>query len=81
MLSEFISKQLKRATYEKLDDGTYFGEIPGLRGVWGNAKSLEACRHELQAALEDWLLFKVRDGDAIPGLRIPARQGRAVQHA
>ena len=81
MLSEFISKQLKRATYEKLDDGTYFGEIPSLRGVWGNTKSLEACRHELQAALEDWLLFKVRDGDAIPGLRIPARRGRAVQHA
>ena len=70
MLTEFITKQLKKAQYKLLKDGTYFGEIPGLKGVWANKKSLEGCREQLRSALEDWMLFKLKDGDAIPGLRI-----------
>ena len=69
MLTEFITKQLKKAQYKLLKDGTYFGEIPGLKGVWANKKSLEGCREQLRSALEDWMLFKLKDGDAIPGLR------------
>ncbi len=41
MLSEYISKKLKEARYKFLKNGTYFGEIPSLRGVWANAKNLE----------------------------------------
>ena len=70
MLTEFITKQLKKAQYKLLKDGTYFGEIPRLKGVWANKKSLEDCREQLRSALEDWVLFKLKDGDAIPGLRI-----------
>jgi predicted RNase H-like HicB family nuclease len=66
VLTEYISAAMGRAKYKIIEDGTYFGEIPGLRGVWGNAKSLEACREELQEVLEDWLLLKLRDGDEIP---------------
>ncbi|MBU2509427.1 type II toxin-antitoxin system HicB family antitoxin, partial [Patescibacteria group bacterium] len=54
MLSEFIAKNLKKARYKILDDNTYFGEIPGLDGVWANAKNLEDCRAELQDVLEGW---------------------------
>ena len=79
MLSEFIGKKLKEARYKLLKDGTYFGEIPGLRGVWANAKNLENCRSELQSALEDWLLFKLRDGDVIPGLRVGMDRRRMVR--
>lgn len=79
MLSEFIAKKLKEARYKLLKNGAYFGEIPGLRGVWANAKSLEDCREELQSALEDWLLFKLKDGDAVPGLRIGVDQRRLVR--
>jgi predicted RNase H-like HicB family nuclease len=79
MLSEYIAKKLKTARYKLLKDGSYFGEIPGLRGVWANAKSLEDCRGELQSALEDWLLFKLKDGDSIPGLRIGIDQRRLVR--
>ena len=70
MLSEFIEKKLKVAKYKFLKDGSYFGEIPGLRGVWANAKNLEDCRKELKSAVEDWILFKLKDGDSIPGLKI-----------
>lgn len=57
MLSEFIAKKLKEARYKLLKSGGYFGEIPGLRGVWANARNLEDCRGELREVLEDWLLL------------------------
>jgi len=67
MLSEFIEKKLKMAKYKLLEDSIYFGEIPGLMGVWANAKNLEDCRQKLQEVLEDWLLLKVRDKENVPG--------------
>ena len=79
MLSEYIAKKLKQARYKFLKDGSYFGEIAGLRGVWANAKNLEDCREELRSALEDWMLFKLKDGDIIPGLRTAADQRRLVK--
>lgn len=81
MLSEFIEKQLRRARYELLKDKTYYGEIPGLRGVWANAKHLEDCRRELSEVLEGWLLLKLRDGDSIPGLKVDVPRRRVALHA
>lgn len=72
MLSEFIAKQLQKARYKLLGDGTYFGEIPGLRGVWGNAKTLEGCRRELQEVLESWVIFRLQQNLKIPGFPAPA---------
>ena len=65
MLSEFIIKKLKNARYKILEDGSYFGAIPGLKGVWASANDLERCREELRDVLEDWLLLKVRDGERV----------------
>ena len=79
MLSKYISKKLREARYKLLANGTYYGEISGLRGIWANAKTLEDCREELQSALEDWLLFKLKDGDAISGLRIGVDRKRMVR--
>ncbi len=81
MLSEFVSKQLKRARYKILKNGTYFGEIPGFRGVWANARSLEECRKELQEVLEDWILLKVRDKESIPGFVFKVDRRSLVRHA
>ncbi len=79
MLTEYVEKKLKEARYKLLKDRSFFAEIPGLRGVWANAKSLEDCREELRSALEDWLLFKLKEGDSIPGLRIGVDQRRLVR--
>ncbi len=60
---------MARATYEILeDDKTYYGEIPGVQGVWANEASLELCREELESALEDWLLYGLHNGLPIPVL-------------
>ena len=66
MLTDFIAKKLNQANYKILEDGTYFGEIPGLQGVWASAKTLEECRQILREVLEDWLVLKLKDGDMVP---------------
>ena len=81
MLSEYIEKKLKTARYKLLKDGSYFGEIPGLRGVWANAKNLEDCRKELQEVLENWLLLKVRAGEKISGFKIQFDRRELVKYA
>ena len=68
MLFEYTQKALERAEYKKLDDGTWFAEIPGFEGVWANATSVEECRRELLEVLEEWLILKIRDRDPIPEL-------------
>ncbi len=80
MLSEFLHKKLATAKYKLLKDRTYFGEIPGLRGVWANARSLEACRKELKEVLEDWLLLKVRNKENIPGFNLKIDRRSLVRH-
>lgn len=81
MLSDFIMGKLKRARYKLLKDGTYFGEIPGLQGVWANAKNLEDCREELRAVLEDWLLLKIQSNEKIPGLELRIDRRELLKHA
>lgn len=67
---DYISKKLTRARYKILEDGAYFGEVPGLQGVWASAKTLEGCRETLREVLEEWLILKLRDGDPIPDFPI-----------
>ena len=66
MFGEFIKKKLKTARYKILENGSYFGEIAGLRGVWSNAKNLEDCRQELKEVLEDWFILKIQEKKKIP---------------
>jgi predicted RNase H-like HicB family nuclease len=60
MLRDYIRAALHRAKYEILpDDGTSYGEIPGLEGVYANARTLESYREELEEVLEEWILLRV----------------------
>ncbi len=66
MLITYILSAMRLAKYEILQDGRYYGEIPGFHGVWAQAENLEACREELQSALEDWLVLGIRMGHKLP---------------
>ena len=81
MLSEFILKKLKNARYKLLKDGSYFGEIIDLKGVWANTNNLEDCRKELQEVLEDWFLLKVRERENIPGFNLKIGKRDLIKHA
>ena len=84
MLLQYIQAAMSKARYEILpDDGTYYGRIPGFKGVWANAQTLEDCRQDLQSVLEDWILMAVRFNDRLPainGLRVklPRRSHKAA---
>jgi len=66
MLLQYIQKAISKAQYKPLDDGTWFAEVPGFRGIWANGNSIEECRQELMEVLEEWLILKIRDRDPIP---------------
>jgi len=66
MIFEYCQKAVEKAEYKKLDDNTWFAEIPTLRGVWANGKTVEECRKELITVLEEWIILKLRDGDPLP---------------
>ena len=58
MLRQYLNAAWELAHYEMIEDGErYFGEIPGLVGLWATGSTREGCRHNLLEALEDWILF------------------------
>lgn len=69
MLASYMDYALENAVYEiDKDEGFYWGEIPGLQGVWARHDTLEGCRRELREALSDWLALRLRLGLQIPVL-------------
>ncbi|HUG37357.1 MAG TPA: type II toxin-antitoxin system HicB family antitoxin [Candidatus Limnocylindrales bacterium] len=66
MLTEYLRAALRRAEYEKLEEGGWFGRIPELDGLWADGESVEACRERLQSALEDWVVFGLVNGFPVP---------------
>lgn len=69
MLADYIDKAMEVAIYEIIEDEeSYWGEIPGLQGVWARHVTLEGCRRELREALSDWLALRLRLGLPIPVL-------------
>jgi len=78
MLTSYIRAAMRRAKYEILrDDGSFYGEIPGFEGVYANAKTLEACREELEGVLEEWILFRVSRNLKLPvvnGIRLKIKE-------
>lgn len=66
-LPEYIQAALRNARYAFLDEAEgYSGEIPEFSGVLATAGTLEECREELASTLEDWILFRVSKGLALP---------------
>ncbi|HAY22440.1 MAG TPA: HicB family protein, partial [Desulfobacterales bacterium] len=45
MLVKYLERALEKAHYEIIDDPhPYYGEVPGLEGVWATGDTLEECR-------------------------------------
>lgn len=67
MLREYIEAALARAKYEIIDDDEpYYGEVPGLEGVWATGKTLEECRRNLADVIDGWLVVRLKRGLPIP---------------
>lgn len=66
LLTQYIQVAMSRATYERIEDGSFYGEIPGFEGVYANADTEEACREELREVLEGWILLSLNRRLAMP---------------
>ena len=67
MLLEYLNAALEQATYEMIEDEEpFYGEIPGIQGVWATGSTLEECRRNLVKALEDWVFFSIYRGEPVP---------------
>ena len=67
-ISAYIEAALELARYDKLEDGTFAGEIPKLKGVAAFGKSLRECENELRSVLEDWILVGLKLNHKLPVL-------------
>ena len=68
MIRQYVEGALKSARYDKLEDGTFYGEVPRLRGVLATGDTLEECRSQLAEVVEEWVLIRVAKGLPVPPL-------------
>ena len=66
LLTAYIQSAMVKATYDKLEDGSFCGRIPVCPGVIAFEESLDRCREELQSVLEGWIILGLRSGDSLP---------------
>jgi predicted RNase H-like HicB family nuclease len=65
-LTAYIEAALEIAQYDKLEDGSFAGEIPKFKGVIAFGKTLRECQDELRSTLEDWILVGLKLGHKLP---------------
>lgn len=67
-LTAYIEAALELARYDQLEDGSFAGEIPKLKGGVAFGETLRDCERELRSTLEDWILVGLRLGHCLPVL-------------
>ncbi len=58
MIRQYVEEALRRACYDKLEDGTFCAEVPRVRGVLATGETLEECRSQLAEVVEEWVLSR-----------------------
>jgi predicted RNase H-like HicB family nuclease len=67
MIMEYIQAALAQAKYEIIEDEeSYYGEVPGLQGIWASGKTLEECRKNLADVIDGWIVVRLKKGLIIP---------------
>lgn len=84
MLTEYIEAAMRRAHYELMENGQFFGSIAPCKGLWAEGATLEECRAELRETLEEWLLLGLQLGHRLPvidGFNLNRSNRRKPAHA
>jgi len=78
MIRQYVEAALGRARYDKLKDGTFYAEVPRLRGFMATGQRLEECRNQLAEVVEERVLVRAARGLAVPPLgRIEVKVSKA----
>jgi predicted RNase H-like HicB family nuclease len=65
-LTAYLRAAMELARCDKLEDGSFAGEIPKLAGVVAFGPTLKECERELRAIMEDWVLVGLRLAHPLP---------------
>ncbi len=65
---EYLNAAMKKAEYERMDDGRYFASIPNFDGLWAIGSTIDEASRELYAALDVWLDVRIKIGKQRPPL-------------
>ena len=69
MLLEYVDAALVKAKYEIIEGKEpYYGQVPGLKGVWATGKNLEECRSNLRDVIDGWIVVRLQQGLAVPAI-------------
>lgn len=66
ILSDYITRAMAQAEYDKFEDGSFGGRIPMCIGVLAFGETLRECEAELRSTLEDWILVGLKLGHSLP---------------
>jgi len=66
ILSDYVEQSMAQAVYDKLEDGTFAGQIPSCKGVIAFGDTLRECEDSLHSTLEDWILVGLKLGHTLP---------------
>lgn len=66
ILTDYVEQAMARATYDKLEDGTFVGRIPPCKGVIAFGTNLRECEDELRSTLEGWILVGLKLKHPLP---------------
>jgi predicted RNase H-like HicB family nuclease len=65
-ITAYIEAGMDLAKYDKLEDGSFAGEISEMPGVVAFGDTLKECQSELRSTLEDWILVGFHLGHRLP---------------
>ena len=66
VVTGYVEHALAEAVFDKLDDGSFSGNIPSCKGVLSFGPTLRDCQQVLQSTLEDWILMGLTMGHPLP---------------
>lgn len=82
MIQAYFDTQMKKATYEIIDQGSrFYAEIKTLPGVWATGNTLEQCRENLLATLEGWFILSLKQNLPIPNFKQSGTKTVRREHA
>jgi predicted RNase H-like HicB family nuclease len=65
---QYIEAAMREASYEKMEDGTWFASIPKFDGLWATGATVEEARKDLFEALSGWIEVHTKAGNRVPDL-------------
>lgn len=69
MLLDYAEAALTKARYSIVQGRErYFGQVPGLRGVWATGRTLAQCRGKLREVIDGWIVVRLQHRLKVPAI-------------